>query len=73
MKTRNGGVKIIFSRLHFSNQNPRQMVHLVLDDLGREACELQSLLLEILVLEFHCTIVVLPEGEHKMIYCFVLP
>lgn len=36
------------------------MVHLVLDDLGRKACELQSLLLEIHVLEFHCTIVVLP-------------
>lgn len=49
------------------------MVHLVLDDLGRKTCELQSLLLEIHVLEFHCTIVVLPEGEHKMIYCFVLP
>lgn len=30
------------------------MVHLVLDDLGRKACELQSLLLEIHVLAERC-------------------
>ena len=50
--TSDGDVKIIFSHPHFSNQNPRQMVHLVLDDLGREPREFQRLRLEIHVLEF---------------------
>jgi hypothetical protein len=60
-----GGVKIIFSRPHFSNQNPRQMVHLVLDDLGREPREFQRLRLEIHVLEFHWVKEVLKPAKKK--------
>lgn len=65
LETSDGGVKIIFSRPHFSNQNPRQMVHLVLDDLGREPREFQRLRLEIHVLEFHWVKEVLKPAKKK--------
>lgn len=47
------------------NQNSRQMVHLVLDDLGREPREFQRLRLEIHVLEFHWVKEVLKPAKKK--------